>query len=219
MSLTAFFSRLVSYVFLLIGIFGIIAYDASVADFSESSATEYAQEALLLMITAISFLAAQQYHRYRLLHISLGTLAVAFFIREYNNFAHEYLFPYAWSVAVISILAFLAGFVHQNFARWRREFTTAAGSYAFAILLMGMLILQVFSRLYGLPFVWESLMGDRYLYPVTRASEESIELLGYSILFIGVIEFYLLTKQETNKAIYTGTPRQLATVKVKASRC
>lgn len=201
MTLKSFFSRLSAYVLVLVGIFAIIAYDASETNFSESSVTEYAQEFFLLLMVGISFFAYKKYRRFSTLHFSWGLLALAFLVREYNNFAHDYLFPYAWSTIVIALLLYLGFFLYRNFDRWKREFTSAANSYAFAILLVGMLILQVFSRLYGLPFMWEALMSDQYLHSIIRASEESIELLGYSILLIGTVEFYLLTKQRTAQVL------------------
>ena len=196
MSLKVFFIRLVAYVLVLAGIFGVIAYDASTENFGETSATEYAQEFLLILILLISFFSTRRYGTHRAFNLSLGTMAAIFLVREFNNYAYEHLFPYAWQVGVLAILICYAVFLYRNFGALQKEFTSVANSYSFAILLMGLLIVHIFSRLYGLPFLWEDIMGDGYMRVVVRASEESIELLGYSILFIGVCEFYLLTKQK-----------------------
>ena len=202
MSVTTLFIRVIVYVLVMLGIYGAIVYDATTANFEEASWTEYCQEFMLLVIIVVSFLAARRYTRHRLINISLAASATVFLIREFNNFAYEHLFPYAWQVGALLVLIPFLTFIARNFRSFLRELTEVANTYPFAILLIGMLVLQLFSRLYGLPFWWQELMGDGYIRMVMRASEESIELLGYSILCIGACEFYLFTKQQSTSASY-----------------
>ena len=206
MPLTIVFTRLVLYTALFVGIYAAMAYDALSANFDESSLTEYAQEALLLLIAFISFYSARQYHLYRIFAVSLGVMAVVSLIREFNNYAYEYLFPYAWQVGVLLVLLPFSVFLYRNFRKLMHEITSTANRYFFPILLIGTLVLHVFSRLYGLHFIWQNLMGDDYMYAVVRASEESIELLGYSIIFIGAVEFYLFARQRTRLLAHTIIP-------------
>jgi hypothetical protein len=197
MSIAAVIIRFVSYTALFVAIYAVMAYDALSADFSETSLTERAQEALLIVISLISFYSARQYPAYRTLATSLGVMALVSLIREFNNYAYKYLFPYAWQVGVLLVVIPFFVFLYRNYRDLIREVTSTANHYFFATLLIGTLVLHVFSRLYGLHFIWQNLMGDGYLYSVVRASEESIELLGYSIVFIGTIEFYLFAKQDS----------------------
>ena len=196
MSIATLFIRVFLYVLVMLGIYGAIVYDATTVNFGEASWTEYCQELMLLTIIIVSLLAARQYASYRLMNISLAASSAVFLIREFNNFAYEYLFPYAWQVGALLVAVPFLVFIARNFRSFLRELTAAANTYSFAILLVGMLVLQLFSRLYGLPFWWQKLMGDGYMRVVMRASEESIELLGYSILCIGACEFYLFTRQQ-----------------------
>ena len=195
MSIAAIFIRLLLYTALFVAIYAAMAYDALSADFSESSLTEYAQEALLVVIMLISFYSAKQYAAYQTLAISLGVMALVSLIREFNNYAYRYLFPYAWQVGVLLVLLPFFAFLYRNYRNLIHEITSTADRYFFSTLLIGTLVLHVFSRLYGLHFIWQNLMGDGYLYSVVRASEECIELLGYSIVFIGAVEFYLFARQ------------------------
>lgn len=197
MSLSIVFTRILLYTALLVGIYAVMAFDALAADFGESSLTEYAQEILLFLMASISFYSARRYPMYRVLGISLGVLAVVSLVREFNNYAYEHLFPHAWLVGVLLVLLPFLVFLYRNLRRFVREVTSMADSYPFALLLMGVLVLHVFSRLYGLHFIWQNLMGDQYMRAVARASEESIELLGYSILFIGTVEFALFARRTT----------------------
>ncbi len=195
MSLPIIIARLLLYAALFIGIYAAMVYDALSASYGEGSLTEYAQEALLLIIASVSFYSARVYVAYRVFGISLGVLSVVSFIRELNNYAYEYLFPNAWLIIVLLVLLPFLVYLYRNLGRFVQELTAIADSYCFAILLMGVLVLHVFSRLYGLPYIWKNLMGDQYMHAVTRVSEESIELLGYSILFIGAVEFALFARR------------------------
>ncbi len=210
MSLTALFIRLVLYAALFVGIYAIMVYDALSASFGESSLTEYAQEALLALIALISFYSARRYAAYRALAISLGVMALVSLIRELNNYAYEYLFPYAWQVGVLLVLLPFFAFMYRNYRNLMHEITLTADRYFFPILLIGTLVLHLFSRLYGLRFIWQNLMGDSYMHAVVRVSEESIELLGYSILFIGAVEFYLFARQNSlsTDSYYRSAPAQ-----------
>ena len=136
MSFTTIITRLLLYTALFIGIYAAMAYDALSANFGESSLTEYAQEALLVLIALISFYSARQYAAYRALAISLGVMALVSLIREFNNYAYEYLFPYAWQVGVLLVLLPFLVFLYRNFRRLLLEITSTANSYFFPILLI-----------------------------------------------------------------------------------
>ena len=49
--------------------------------------------------------------------------------------------------------------------------------------------------------MWETVMGENYVYAVTRASEEAIELLGYTLIFLGAIEYSFALKKSYTKQI------------------
>lgn len=74
-----------------------------------------------------------------------------------------------------------------------------ANSFAFGLVLIGGLLLHVFSRIYGLPALWQSLMGDNYMRSVSRVSEEGIELMAYGIIFLGIVELALLSRGVAHK--------------------
>jgi hypothetical protein len=65
--------------------------------------------------------------------------------------------------------------------------------------LIGGLLLHVFSRIYGLPALWQSFMGDNYMRSVARLSEEGIELMAYTIIFFGIVELALLSSKVARK--------------------
>jgi hypothetical protein len=193
MKTTALFFRLLGFATVLSGVYAIVAYDAARDWHHEASLTEITQELLLLLMITVCFITASKYRPYRTFHRFLGVVALLSLIREFNNFLGQYAFDGAWQGVVLAVLLLATPYFVRHFHSLLREVKELAASYAFGILLTGGLLLHVFSRLYGLSVIWQNVMGEAYLRKVTRVSEESIELLAYSIVAIGIGELVLLT--------------------------
>ena len=201
MKITTLFLRLVIYAALLASIYFIIAYGAAQGFQDESSVIEVAQEVLLVLMIGISFYCAKRYVSYHRLNVLLGAIALVSLIREFNNFLNEYLFAHAWTVLVFAALIPTAYYCWRNYRGLHRDIEEVAGSYAFGIVLSGGLVLHVFSRLYGLNTLWMDVMGNDYQRVFARISEESIELLAYTMVFVGICEIALLTVSASSKEL------------------
>jgi hypothetical protein len=99
--------------------------------------------------------------------------------------------------------------VIRNWKKFVFELVAISKTYGFAFFFSGLIILHVFSRLYGRKLMWIDLLrnthdqyviednGEKvialrdFMRPVKDASEESIELLAYSIILIGVVEMIM----------------------------
>ena len=191
MKIIALFFRTVLYAAVLLGVYCIILYDAYEGLFHESSYTEIVQETLLLLMVAAAFLSAQKYPRYRTFIRFLGVVALISLIREFNNFLEVHMFKGAWQLFVWPILLLATYYFVRHYRTLFRDVESLADTYGFGVLLSGGLLLHVFSRLYGLKTIWTQVMEDDYMYKVNRVSEESIELVAYSIIFIGFCELLL----------------------------
>lgn len=65
------------------------------------------------------------------------------------------------------------------------------------MLITAVVLLLVFSRLYGMGSFWHSVMEEHYLREVKNLSEEAIELLCYSLISLSAVKtYYLLTKSD-----------------------
>ncbi|WP_027962458.1 hypothetical protein [Halomonas halodenitrificans] len=53
----------------------------------------------------------------------------------------------------------------------------------------------VFSRLYGRGDFWEAVLQENYVRDFKSGAEEVVELFGYALLLIAVIEFVLLARR------------------------
>jgi hypothetical protein len=213
MKLTLFFVRLVIYASALMSIYAVVAYDVSINNFSESSyiednsLTEWVQQGLLLVMIVISAVSASKYFTNHYVNMMLAVVAAISLVREFNNHLGD-----GWKVGVVAILIPAGWYFYRNFRAFRRQFEAAAGTYAFAIILIGGLTLHVFSRFYGHKTLWVGVLGDNYLRVVSRIAEESIELLAYSIVLIGISELYWQTKIFEAKLRQNKVPGKVAKV-------
>ncbi|MDP1086466.1 transporter, partial [Klebsiella pneumoniae] len=70
-----------------------------------------------------------------------------------------------------------------------------ANSFSFGLFAAGFLTTYVFSRLYGRQDFWRAVLQENYLRDFKSAAEELVELFGYALLLIAVIELVLLARR------------------------
>ncbi len=162
--------------------------------FGEDSVTEYLHQ-LFAFIAAVMFaMAARLNQQTKGISILLSGFFLVICIREYDWFLDKishgvWVYP-ALLVTAIAIFLF-----------WRSKSGFVSGLTVFTRLpcygtfLSGFLILMVFSRLYGTGSVWKRLMADNYILAIKNAAQEGIELLGYSLILIAAVQFYLAIRK------------------------
>jgi hypothetical protein len=72
----------------------------------------------------------------------------------------------------------------------------SASTKPFAYLIVGLLLVIVFSRAFGTGQLWEEVMGEDYRRIYKSVIQEGIELLGYVLVFFGAAKVFLLEKCE-----------------------
>ncbi len=162
--------------------------------FGEDSLTEYLHQ-FYAFLAAIMFAMAS---RLRQDTKGIAILMSGFFfvicIREYDWFL-DTISHGIWVYPALLVTAF------SMFLFWRSKSGFMQGMRVFTRLpcygtfLSGFLILMVFSRLYGTGSVWKRLMEEHYIHAVKNAAQEGIELLGYSLILIAAVQFYLAIRQ------------------------
>ncbi|MBL7862490.1 MAG: hypothetical protein JNJ65_15095 [Cyclobacteriaceae bacterium] len=165
--------------------------DRSDEKFGEKSYTEYLQQTFLFLSSIIFLVVAQHDRKVRGFAIAACGFCLMLLVREFNNFFHT-IFIGAWQVLVALIAGATAYFVYQNNETFLKPARKFLRTPAFGFVLSGMLIVMIFSRLYGLHYLWYNLMGETFTDShrwVKNASEEGIELLGYTIFFFGTVEY------------------------------
>lgn len=197
-NIVLFAVRFVAYAIILVGLTVLYNYDAThfTGDIkiTEGSLTEMFQEGFVLIVALGFFLAAR---RSKELSPVLNLMALFFliaFIREFNN-----QLEYWFYVALPFILWFAYLFI-RNFKKvWSsfEQFIKLPSSGAFFI---GFLVCFVFSRLFGKTTLWKALLEETYNRSAKNLAEEGIELLGYAIILISVVELLFLVYSEKKNA-------------------
>jgi len=188
--------KFVSYAAVFFGIAQIIAADARLQSFKENSNTEHAQDVILFISFALALFIGYKFEKIKTLSYSLAALLLISFIREMDAFFDATLFHGAWVYFAGAALIGYAILIYKKLKHVNTEINLIKDHISLGMVVTGLLIIHVFSRLYGRKKMWKALMGeDKFLRIVKDASEEGIELLGYTIIFIGIIELYLYARK------------------------
>lgn len=203
--------RFVIYALAMLGVALIIRHDFKDALILEDSAIEIAQEASL----AISILLLGYYGKtskaFKIFNLSLAGVLAVHFVREFDFWLNYNLFDNSWQVFAAVFVLLTLFLMFKNFKRFVAELAELSKTYSFAIFLIGFIMLHLFSRLFGSKKIWNWLLepmhnsyistvnGEKsislidFVYPVKTGAQEGIELLAYTIMFIGVVEICLYT--------------------------
>ncbi|GLT15191.1 hypothetical protein [Vibrio algivorus] len=160
---------------------------------TETSLTEYFQE-LILLLSSLSF-AYIAYKEPSTRHFC--TLAAGFFgcmfIRELDGL-FDLVFHGFWIVPALFLAAACMIFASRNIKQTIHTFSHFTQSRHFFSLCLGMSLLLVFSRLFGMGHFWQGILGPEYDRTIRRVTEEGLEVLGYTIIFyssLGYLQSFL----------------------------
>ncbi len=159
----------------------------------EDSFVEFSQEWLLLGTTALFAMQAITKRQGGLWLIAgfFGCL----FCRELDAY-FDMIVHGAWKYFAIVVIGFVF------FKAWRlgKENTIASlaafmKSRAFVFIFIGLLIVLVYSRLFGMGELWHTIMADHFNRTVKNVVEEGTELWGYALVFWGAVKYRFASKR------------------------
>ncbi|QBY01776.1 hypothetical protein E2K80_14455 [Rhodophyticola sp. CCM32] len=153
---------------------------------SEVSVTEILQSVFILVSAMIFAWRAWRHIRSRGYFIAVATLFACMFVRE-NDALLDHIRHGFWIVPVGMIACFgiisvcryrdsLAGPLARHFQERHTTF-----------IFIGLLLLLVFSRLFGTGSLWQAVMGAGYDPSVKTVVQEGLELLGYALITYGTV--------------------------------
>jgi len=161
----------------------VIHYDVIVNNnVGESSLIEYIQEALLFLTSALFFILAGTNKNARSFAVLVGAFFTCLLIRELDSFFDQIIHGF-WVYPALTIASISIIYVIQRRESIEVPLINYTKHSSFGLMIAGMAILLVFSRLFGMGILWQKLMGDFYIPGVKHVAEEGIELLAYSLIF------------------------------------
>ncbi|WP_092211294.1 hypothetical protein [Desulfoluna spongiiphila] len=157
--------------------------------FNENSILESLQATLLFLTAASAYLAGHLNDSDSPLASLLVGVASIAAIREFDFALDRYVFDGAWQAMALIVAAFT--FIHAWHHRTalKEAVLSFIGRPSFGVMAAGGITVLVFSRLLGRQVLWQAVMHEGYMRSVKNAVEESCELLGYSLIFFGTLEF------------------------------
>lgn len=186
------------YVLLIAGC-GQLAY-LEAGHFSQSRFTEHGlvelAQSLVLAASAALLLFVRQVQR-ALPTVTLLMLAfvASSLVREQDYWLDTHIARHTWKVMVALIALPTLALVVRRRHRFADEFRHYSNTFSFGLFASGVLVTYVFSRLFGRQSLWQTIMQERYLRSFKNAAEEMVELLGYALILIAIIELVLLARR------------------------
>ncbi len=188
--LTKIFTKVLLYAAVFAAAYYAAFIDASDGKILVGNSVENYQEGLLVLMAILSGYAAWRIPALRVVMVCLAGLAAASFFRELNNQLEAIFHKGFWIIPVVLVLIPTVIYAARNFKTLLRQVDSILDSFAFGVYFTGFLVLHVFSRLFGANDIWKLAMKENFIRDVARTAEETTELLGYSIMFLGTIELY-----------------------------
>jgi hypothetical protein len=163
--------------------------------FSEQGFIELAQSALLATASALLLYTRQVLRTMPNVSLLMFAFVFSSLIREQDYWLDLWVAEHTWKVLVTLVVVPILYWVIRHRERFVEEFAGYANSFSFGLFAAGVLTTYVFSRLYGRSAFWEAVLQERYLRTFKDAAEETVELLGYALILIAVIELTLLARR------------------------
>jgi hypothetical protein len=154
---------------------------------TEISLTEFLQETMLAVITGSFLFLAFRRPAIRYGMILLAGFFACALIRELDFLFDKGLvswFYVAMAVALVCIILAI-----KNKESTRRGLANFFHKKSFFIMVSGLLVVFVFSRLIGMKLLWSQLLGRAYPRMVKNVVEETTELFGYLLCQIASFKY------------------------------
>ena len=154
----------------------------------EISVTECKQGALILLSAILFGIAAWKRPKSRGFLVLFAGFFGCMFIRE-CDFLFEKIARGFWVYP--AILLAVSTILYSIRCRSTIAYPMVAygGTKCFAYISIGLLIVLVFSRVFGTGNLWREIMCDNYQSRYKDIIQESLELLGYVLIFFGSVLF------------------------------
>lgn len=163
---------------------------------SERSLTELFQQLLLLASTAIFIWSAAKVEESRTLFVLVAGFFGCMFLRELDYYFDMIVHGF-WFYPTILLASSVITYSIKNNKHLLNSVRSFSQTNAYFNILVGLVIIMIFSRLFGSGTLWKEVMNDDYHHIYKTIIQEGLELFGYLFLFIG--SFHQLRNVKNNQ--------------------
>lgn len=157
----------------------------------EVSATEFFELFFLCFIVYSFWKTGKKNVELKSTTLLISGFFLVMIIRELD-FLFDMIIHGIWKVPALIVTAFACGYAFKHKYKTISGLSLFIKEKTFNIVLLGMAMLLVFSRIYGMGDFWKAVMEEAYIRDVKNISEEGIELVSYFIIAFGA---YFSNKQ------------------------
>lgn len=161
--------------------------------YTEISFVELGQKLALTAGLVLTVLAIRRGWMWELNSLLAALLGGAL-IREFD-FMFDLWFDGAWQLMLTLTLLSAGGYLWPRRAALQQQLNELTQHFSFGLMLAGSMIVLGFSRIFGRGDYWRRLLGEDYDRSVKNLAEESMELLGFWIIAMGVAELTLAARR------------------------
>lgn len=162
----------------------------------EISLTEISQEIILVCIIYNLLVCAYKHANTRYSSVLLAGLFACMLIRELDSFLDSIVHGFwVYPALIIAISAILYTFRHPTDTI--NQLINYSRNSTYGYMIVGLLMILLYSRLFGMKIIWQTLLDDGYNRIVKNVVEEGTELFGYSVCFVSTIIYRFKLKRET----------------------
>lgn len=156
----------------------------------ETSVTEISQSVMLAITSLAFFFLAGNNRSLRHAAVLFGGFFTVLFIRE-SDVWFDLIYHGAWAVPAVFVAIAASYYAYSGGRSTLQQMADIFNSRYMPMLVTAVVVLLVFSRLYGMGSFWHSVMEEHYLRDVKNLSEEAIESLCYSLIAFCAIKTHL----------------------------
>lgn len=157
---------------------------------SEFSFTQFTQEGLLFVSAVIFFALMKNEPESRGFLILCGGFLTVLLIREidvlFDQIRHG-----LWVYPAIAVILVTLVYARKSSGTVSGPLVYYLQTYPFAYIIIGLMIVTVFSRIFGSGVIWKVVMANDYSYEFKSIVQEGAELLGYAFLFYGSVLLWI----------------------------
>ncbi|HCW47038.1 hypothetical protein [Mixta calida] len=154
----------------------------------ETSFTEIFQEVILGGIAISFFFYAVRQSSLRYSLVLKGGFFACMLIRE-MDFLFDEIFHGAWVWFALAVAIVCLALAARHPAATLSDLVNFLQHPSWNMMAAGLLTILVYSRLFGMHELWETLMLDGYNRTVKNMAEEGTELLGYSFCLLSCVRY------------------------------
>ncbi|QPK06537.1 hypothetical protein [Vibrio kanaloae] len=147
----------------------------------EVSVTEMLQQLLLIIASGSFAYLARKKTEVKHAALLISAFFSVMFIRE-MDFWFDKIVHGAWVVPALLVAGSAIFYAIKNGKRTIDQLALILASPHMNLLVTGVMLLLVFSRLFGMGSFWHNVMGDNYVRVVKNIAEEGTELLAYCLI-------------------------------------